>query len=50
MKVIKSCGLSVYIQTDHVIEAMIPDLVVVDKRRTCKIIDIAFPGEFSSIV
>ena len=33
------------IQTDHVIEAWRPDLVVVDKkRRTCKIIDFAFPG------
>ena len=47
MKFIKSCGISVFIQTDHVIEARIPDLVVVDKkRRTCKIIDFAFPGEF----
>ena len=32
------------IQTDHVIEARRPDLVVVDKRRTCKIIDFAVPG------
>ena len=34
------------IQTDHDIEAQRPDLVVVDKkRRTCKIIDFAVPGE-----
>ena len=34
------------IQTDHVIEARRPDLVVVDKkRRTCKIIDFAVPGD-----
>ena len=34
------------IQTDHVIEAWRPDLVVVDKkRRTCKIIDFAVPGD-----
>ena len=33
------------IQTDHVIEAWRPDLVVVNKkRRTCKIIDFAVPG------
>ena len=33
------------IQTDHVIEARRPDLVVVDKkRRTCKVIDFAVPG------
>ena len=32
------------IQTDH--EALRPDLVVVDKkRRTCKIIDFAVPGD-----
>ena len=30
------------IQTDHVIEAWRPDLVVVDKR-TCKITDFAVP-------
>ena len=30
------------IQTDHVIEACRPDLVVVDKERSCKLID--FPG------
>ena len=34
------------IQTDHVIEAQRPDLVVVDKKeRSCKIIDFAFPGD-----
>ena len=34
------------IQTDHVIEARRPDLVVVDKkRRTCKIIDFAVRGD-----
>ena len=34
------------IQTDHVIEARIPDLVVVDKKkRSCKIIDFAVPGD-----
>ena len=34
------------IQTDHVIEARRPDLVVVDKkRRTCKIIDFPVPGD-----
>ena len=34
------------IQTDHVIEAHALDLVVVDKkRRTCKIIDFAVPGD-----
>ena len=34
------------IQTDHVIEAWRPDLVVVDKKeRSCKIIDFAFPGD-----
>ena len=33
------------IQTDHVIEARRPDLVVVDKkRRICKIINFAIPG------
>ena len=33
------------IQTDHVIEARRPDLVVVDKKeRSCKIIDFAVPG------
>ena len=32
------------IQTDHVIEAQRPDLVVADKERTCKIIDFAVPG------
>ena len=34
------------IQTDHVIEARAPDLVVVDKKeRSCKIIDFAVPGD-----
>ena len=34
------------IQTDHVIEARRPDLVVVNKKeRTCKIIDFAVPGD-----
>ena len=34
------------IQTDHVIEARIPDLVLVDKKeRLCKIIDFAVPGD-----
>ena len=33
------------IQTDHVIEARRPDLVVVDKDRSCKIIDFAVPGD-----
>ena len=34
------------IQTNHVIEARRPDLVVVDKkRRTCKIIDSAVSGD-----
>ena len=34
------------IQTDHVIEAGRPDLVLVDeKEKICKIIDIAVPGD-----
>ena len=33
------------IQTDHVIEARRPDLVVVDKERSCKIMDFAVPGD-----
>ena len=34
------------IQTDHVIEAHRPDLVVVDKKeRSCKIIDFEVPGD-----
>ena len=34
------------IQTDHVIEAQRPDLVVVDKKeRICKIIDFVVPGD-----
>ena len=32
------------IPTDHVIEALRPDLAVVDKERSCKIIDFAVPG------
>ena len=36
------------IQTDHVIEARRPDLVVVDKKeRSCNIIDFAVPGDSS---
>ena len=31
------------IQSDHIIEAWRPDLVVVDKKRTCKITDFAVP-------
>ena len=34
------------IQTDHVIEAWRPDLVLLDKKeRICKIIDFAVPGD-----
>ena len=34
------------IQTDHVIEARRPDLVVADKKeRSCKIIDFSVPGD-----
>ena len=33
------------IQTDHIMEARRPDLVVVDKKRICKIIDFAVPGD-----
>ena len=34
------------IQTDHVIEARRPDLVLVDKKkRSCKIIDFSVPGD-----
>ena len=34
------------IQTDHVIEARRPDLLVVEKKeRSCKIIDFAVPGD-----
>ena len=34
------------IQTDHVIEARRPDLVVVDKKKkSCKIIDFPVPGD-----
>ena len=36
------------IQTDHVIEARRPDLVVVDKKeRSCEVIDFAVPGDSS---
>ena len=34
------------IQTDHVVEARRPDLVLVDKKeRICKIIDFVAPGD-----
>ena len=33
------------IQTDHVIQGQRPDLVVVHKERSCKIIDFAVPGD-----
>ena len=33
------------IESDHVIEALRWDLVVVDQKRTCKIIDFAVPGD-----
>ena len=34
------------IQTDHIIEARRPNLVVVDKKeRSCKVIDFAVPGD-----
>ena len=33
------------IETDHIIEARRPDLVVVDKERICKTIDFAVPGD-----
>ena len=33
------------IQTNHVVKARRPDLVVVDKERSCKIIDSAVPGD-----
>ena len=34
------------IQTDHVIEARRPDLVLIDKKeRICKVIDFAVPGD-----
>ena len=34
------------IQSDHVIEAQRPDLVIVDKiERSCRIIDFAVPGD-----
>ena len=44
MKVIKSCGISVFRLI--MLEAPRPDLVVVDKKeRICKIIDFAVPGD-----
>ena len=33
------------IQTDHLIEARRPDLIVVDERKAGKIIDFAVPGD-----
>ena len=46
MKIIKSCGISVFRQTDHVIEAWRPGLVVLDKKeRSCKINDFVVPGD-----
>ena len=42
MKFIKSCGI-LGIQTDRGAREL--DLVVVDKKRTCKIIDFAVPGD-----
>ena len=47
MKITKSCVFRIFsIQTDHVIEAWRPDLVVVDKKeRSCKINDFAVPGD-----
>ena len=33
------------IKSGHVTEARIADLFVADKRRTCKIIDFAVPGD-----
>ena len=33
------------VQTDHVTEARRPDLFVVDKERSCKIIDFTVPGD-----
>ena len=34
------------VETDHVIEAQRPNLVVIDKKeRSCKIIDFVFPGD-----
>ena len=39
------------IQTDYVIEAWRPNLVVVDKKkRSCKIIDFAVPGDSRKMV
>ena len=33
------------IQTDYVLEARRPDLAVVDKERSCKIVDFVVPGD-----
>ena len=42
----KYCGISTYIQWDHVIEARRPDIMVVGKEdRVCKIIDVAVPAD-----
>ena len=42
---VKYCGtLTSKVQTDHVIEARRPDMIVVDKvKKTCTIIDFAIP-------
>ena len=46
MKIVYKLLWDFNIQTDHVIEAWRADFVVVDKkRRTCKIIDFAVPGD-----
>ena len=46
MKIIKSCGISVFRLISMIIEAPRPDFVVVDKKeRICKIIDFAIPGD-----
>ena len=45
MKIIKT-SWDFSIQTDYVIEAWRPDLVVADKKdRSCKMIDFAVPGD-----
>ena len=33
------------IQTDHLISARRPDLVIINKNRTCQIVDFAVPAE-----
>ena len=45
MRIVKYCGtLTSKVQTDHVIEARHPDMIVVDKvKKTCAIIDFAIP-------